>query len=75
MGYINFLPACIMGPPIEYKYYKDFMKGKDVFDKIPLLENFKVIGISLLETVFFLAMYLFQDTYMPLSDFRTDSFY
>ena len=31
MGYINFLPTSIMGPPLEYQDYKHFMKGTDVY--------------------------------------------
>ena len=46
LGYINFLPTSIMGPPIEYRYYKDFMDGKDTYGSIPLLENLKIILIT-----------------------------
>ena len=36
LGYINFLPTSIMGPPIEYRYYKDFMEGRGPYASIPL---------------------------------------
>ena len=47
LGYINFLPTSIMGPPIEYRYYKDFMEGEDTYGNIPMLDNLKILLITL----------------------------
>lgn len=27
LGYLSFLPTCLVGPPIEYRDYKFFMDG------------------------------------------------
>jgi D-alanyl-lipoteichoic acid acyltransferase DltB (MBOAT superfamily) len=42
MGYISFLPTCLIGPPLEYNDYHDFMEKEDVYGKIPSV--FRVTG-------------------------------
>ena len=46
MGYVNFLPTCLIGPPLEYNDFKNFMDKKEAYGKIPSV--FKETGKVLL---------------------------
>ena len=35
MGYLNFLPTSIIGPPLEFKEYKKFMELQKPYDNLP----------------------------------------
>ena len=35
MGYLNFLPTCLMGPPLEFNDYHNFISRTEVYSSIP----------------------------------------
>ncbi len=73
LGYIHFLPSSLIGPPIEYNDYKNYMNEEEVYAKIPSV--FKIVGITMMETFLFLALYMIGDEYAPLSLLRNPEFY
>lgn len=70
LGYANFLPTCLVGPPLEYNDYKDFMELRTPYDKIPSV--FPIVGKTLAEALLFGVIYVLSDIYMPLSYVLTD---
>jgi hypothetical protein len=64
-----------MGPPIEYRYYKDFMEGKEVYGNIPLWENMKALAFTFMEALLFLALFVTQEKFFSLDDLRSKDFY
>ena len=69
MGYLNFLPTCLIGPPLEYNDYKDFMENRDVYANIPSV--LKATGKVALEVVLYLTLYMVGDIFVPLSSLKT----
>lgn len=73
MGYLNFLPTCLIGPPIEFNDYKDFMEQRDIYAAIPSV--LKRTAITFFEVVLFASLYVIGDIYAPLGLLKTHQFY
>ena len=71
MGYANFLPTALVGPPLEYNDYKDFMEGKGAYSNNSY-SVLKIVGITFGETIFFLVLYVIYEMYASVTYMRTD---
>lgn len=49
------------------------MNEEEVYTKIPNV--FKIVGVTFMETMLFLALYMIGDIYAPLSLLRNPEFY
>jgi hypothetical protein len=75
LGYCNFLPSCLVGPPLEYQDYKHYIEGSEAYVSIPMAPLHKRLLITVGESLFFGALYIFSEIYVPLGGMRVDSFY
>lgn len=58
MGYVNFLPACLIGPVYEYRDYEDYLNRVQDYVHIPsplkaMAKEAAIFGVSLV--LFFLT--------------------
>jgi hypothetical protein len=72
LGYLNFLPTSVVGPPIEYQDYKRFMEDDPVYTKIPVWGLNKRLLITVGEFIFFTASFVFAEIYFPIANMRND---
>lgn len=70
MGYVSFLPTCLIGPPLEYNDFKNFMDKKEVYGNIPSV--LKATGKVLLEMLLYLVIYQFGEYYAPIKLLKTN---
>jgi lysophospholipid acyltransferase len=73
MGYLNFLPTSLIGPPLEYNDYQNFMEFGEVYSSIPSV--FPITVKTLGETILFGVLHIVGDIFVPLSPLKTDEFY
>jgi D-alanyl-lipoteichoic acid acyltransferase DltB (MBOAT superfamily) len=72
MGYINFLPTSLIGPPFEYNDFKHFMNREECFESVPSSPLLKLVAKTLVETVCFAGIYVLGDIYFPLRRLHSD---
>jgi hypothetical protein len=60
MGYINFLPSSLVGPPLEYQDYKQFMENSAQYQHIPTKPLLHVLLVTIGEVLLFGALYAFH---------------
>jgi hypothetical protein len=73
MGYVSFLPTALIGPPLEFNDYQNFIDCQDVYSSIP-----PVLGTTLKtlrEAVLYGVLHLAGAFYLPLSPLKTVPFY
>jgi len=63
----------LLGPPLEYNDYKNFMELKAPYDKIPSV--LAIVGKTIGEATFFGVFYILSEIYTPLVYMRTDEFF
>lgn len=73
MGYLNFLPTALIGPPLEYNDYKNYIERGEVYGSIPSVAGVTLRALG--ETVLFGALHLLGDYYLPIAPLKTDPFY
>jgi hypothetical protein len=73
LGYLTFLPSSLVGPPLEYNDYKDFMELRAPYDTLSSVT--KIVCKTLGETILCAVVYIVGELYVPLSRMATSEFY
>jgi D-alanyl-lipoteichoic acid acyltransferase DltB (MBOAT superfamily) len=70
MGYVNFLPTCLLGPPLEFNDYHNFIAQNEEYSAIPDVTPITITTLA--ETGLFAGLHLLGDIYIPAGALKTD---
>ena len=73
LGYLTFLPTCLIGPPLEFNDYDQFMALNGAFQKIDSV--WPIVFVTLGETVLFAGLYAVEQMFFPVMAMADPGFY
>jgi lysophospholipid acyltransferase len=75
IGYLQFVPTCILNTPVDYTKYDKYIKQEGMFASIPFLDSVKKTVRDLLYGLACGGFYLVQMLYFPVNYMKDPEFF